>query len=415
MRCIQKWGGLGRAHRGMASITASSGAGQMISLAVTPILSRLYPPEAFGAFAALMAVTSIAAIGGTMRLETAVPIASHADATSLARTSFWSSLLAGMLACIVVFGWSGTGFWRASWPNGLLVVFLVLIGGMYSVLTNYSLRSRNYPALARRNLWRRIGTSGGQVLAAPWLNSASGLVAGAVIGGSLGLASLVRESGLLAGGRVRARAQVVALRRYWRFPVLFMPAALLNAFGVQIPLLLVTSWYGAESAGNLAQALRLGAVPAMLLGAAASSVILGELSTLVRNGQLNQRARYLRVSRALAPVALAWFLLLTLAGPWAAPLILGSAWPDVGSYVAAVAYSSAAGLLVAPLSVVLIIYERAALNFTLDLGRVVLVFGAGVAAWAAGDGPVEAVLAMAIAMALVYGVTWLVGLRVVSQ
>ena len=403
------------AHRGVAIISASSGAGQLITLLAAPVLARLYSPEAFGSFAVLVSLAAIASTVGAMRLDSAIPLASTTDAMNLVKTAAVTSVL--VAACCIpitaLVDWQGANY-SPLW--GLAVVpYIVWVTSMYSVLTSYSLRSRNYSAVARRNLLQQGGTAGGQLLVSWWLRSGFGLTLGLAIGRSLGVVSLLRESDLHFRQVKTGRSQADTLRRYWRFPLVFMPSALLNVGATQIPVLFVASRYGTEAAGNLSQAVMFAAVPAALLGGAVSSVVMAEIALRVRSGEVDQRSRYLRVSRALAPLAVAWFLVLVVVAPRALPVILGPEWTSSGAYAAALAVAVVGGLVASPLSVVFVLYERSVMNVGLDVSRVVVIVVLGMAVWSLGYGPVAAVLAMSIGMGVIYAATWFMGLRVVSR
>lgn len=406
---------LGRAQGGVAVISFGTAAGQAVTLLATPVLSRLYAPAAYGAFASLMALVAIAATAGSLRLESAVPIASWGEARQLVKASAASSLIIGVACAGLLSVLGHQVFSRDPWLAAFLVIYLVWVTAMYAVLTAYSLRSHQFSAVARRNFLRSLGTAGGQLAFSQWLRSALGLTAGLALGRSLGVVSLARESELLTKRQdVADESMLIALKRYWRFPVVFMPSALLNVLGSQLPILVVTRAYGTVSSGNLAQAILFGAIPAALLGTAVSSVVMAEMAARVRAGELIQRARYMRVTRALLPIGLAWFLVLVLLGRPLLPIVLGPQWSESGQYVTALAIAPAVGLIVSPLTVVFLLYERTVVNFLLDIGRVVLVAGLGAAAWRIGYGPIGTVFLMSWGMAVVYVATWLLGLRTVS-
>lgn len=405
----------GRAATGIAAISTGTAAGQAVTLLLTPVLSRIYSPDAYGAFASLMALVAIASTAGSLRLESAVPIATAGEARQLLKASAWSSLVAGIVCAALMAGSGHFAISSEPWLGSVLVVYIVWVTAVYTVLTTYSLRSHHYAAVARRNFLQAMGTAGGQLVLSRWLKSALGLTAGLAVGRSLGLASMVRESRLHGNRHVAAELSMGnALRHFWRFPLIFMPSALLNVLGTQLPILVLVRAYGAESAGNLAQAMKIGAIPAALLGTAISSVVLAEMATRVRAGELDQRARYLRVSKALLPLGLAWYFLLVILGRPLLPIVLGSEWSASGQYLASLAIAAATGLIASPVSVVFVLYERALVNVLLDISRVVLVAGLAAAAWAMGVGPVGAVFTMSLGMAVVYVAIWLLGLSTVT-
>lgn len=417
---VGRWRELGVAHRGVAKITGSAAAGQLVVLAVTPILTRLYSPADFGIFAVLISLVMIVATIGTLRLQFAIPVCTDAEAAALVRVSLVASFCAGLLLTPWVLS-SGLAEQaeRTAGSGGavlavLLVGYLVWVTSAYTVLTNYALRRKTYGAVARRNFLQALGTAGGQLALARWASSSVGLTMGQAIGRSVGVLSLVREAREVRAHSQRAAGWIPTLKTYWRYPVVFLPAGLMNTFSLQFPLLLVGYQYGAADAGNLSQAMRLASVPAALLGGAVSSVVLAEISQRVREGVLDNRARYVRLTRALFPIASAWAAGLLVVAPWALPRLLGEGWASAGWYAAAMAPSVGLSVIVSPLTMVLPVYGRSALQFGLDALRLTLVCGSGLIAGMLGASPVQAVLAMSMSLALVYVVTWIAGLRVVT-
>jgi O-antigen/teichoic acid export membrane protein len=406
---------IGRAGGGIAAISSGAALGQAVALLATPVLSRLYSPAEFGAYASLIAMVTIAATAGSLRLESAVSIASAGDERSLVGASAWASLVAGLACAALMSATRHEAISSHPLAGSLLVIFLVWVTAMYTVLIAYSLRSLQYSVVARGSALQTLGMVGGQLAVSRWIKSAVGLAAGMAIGRSIGVASMAWESQLLKGREKQAKPKLsVILTQYWRFPVVFMPSALLNVLGTQLPILLVTRVHGTESAGNLAQALSVGAIPAALVGSAISSVVMAEMAARVRAGELDQRARYIRISKALLPLGIVWFLLLITAGPPLLPIVLGSQWSESGRYLAALAVTAATGLVVSPVSVVFVLYERALLNILLDTGRIVVVGGLGLVAWRLGLSPVRTVSIMSFGMAFVYIAIWLLGLRTSS-
>ena len=407
---------LGRAQRGVAVISTGAVAGQLATFVATPVLARLYSPTSYGIFASLISIVAVASVAGSLRLESAVSIATEGDARNLVRISAISSLISG-LCCAAILKVIGHEFFSQETVLGpIIVTYLVWATAMYTVLTAFWLRTHQYGAVARRNFLQSLGTATGQLSFARWAPTELGLVLGLTIGRSLALFTLIRNYPL-SPSRAGAAAPglTTSLRRYWKFPTIFMPSALLNVVGSQIPLLLVALLYGPDDAGNLAQAIMLGALPAALIGSAISTVFLAELATRVRDGELYQRRRYLKLSRTLLPLGLVWFLLLALVIPRLLPIVLGPGWLLSGSFSLALASSVATGLVVSPLTIVLLIYQRTVLTPAIDLLRVVVVTGVGLGAWAAGFNSVMAVLLMSIGLTCIYVITWFLGLRIVSS
>lgn len=409
------------ALRGGASMTASTMLGQVAVLAATPILSRLYDPVAFGVFGVLTSFSLIAATAGSLRLDLAVPVATPAEAPSLLRIGMISSLVVGLAAApfavhtAVKGDTSGAfGLTWATVSQVLVTALLIWSTASYNIFTSFSVRSRDYRGVAVRNLAQSFGAAAGQLALAKSLPSFLGLLLGQTIGRLLGLASLTIGTRKERQRYRRVQSKRLA-REYWRYPLVLMPASLMNIASLQFPMILVSFFYSASDSGNLAQALRLTALPASLVGAAVASVVLAEISNRIRAGLVENRSSYLRVTKALFPIGMAWAMALLLVAPWALPVLLGPNWESSGQYAAALAPSVCLGLIVSPLTTVLPLYGKSALQFVLDGARLALVVGFGVLAWAQGLGPVMAVTFMSLALAAVYAATWIAGLRLVSR
>jgi len=123
----------------------------------------------------------------------------------------------------------------------------------------------------------------------------------------------------------------------------------------------------------------------------------------------------MKATKGLFAVGLLWFVALAFIAPSVLPWLLGRGWEDAGRFTQSIAVSSSASLMVAPLSAVLIVYERAFTTLILDIARIALTLGAGYFGLLAGWGAVETSGLIAGASALVYGTTWWICLYTVSR
>ncbi len=404
---------LSHAVAGILSIGGSSAAGQALTLLLVPVLARIYEPTAFGIYAAIIAVTTIFAVTGPLRLDSAIQIANDEEVPTLVSFSILSSLIAGGICCAIIYYLPHeTNFDTTA---GLAIIALVFTGAAYNIFSSLALRSRQYGAIARRNLARQLGTSGAQLGAGAVNSGPIGLIGGAVVGQILSLLVFFRLISQTFTAILFCRPRVTHLRTYWRFPLLFAPAAALNALAIQVPLLIISFSFGSADAGVLSQALRVGAAPALVIGVAFSSVILGELASKVRAGEVDQRQSFLRASRGLACLGLIWLVGLFLIVPPMLPTILGEGWDGASQFTRAIALSASASIVVAPLSSVLVVYQRAAAAFALDISRILLTTTGGLASAALGASAFRVCLIMTVASTLIYVITWFVCLWTVSD
>lgn len=405
-----------RIARALISLVSGSAVGQLILIAATPLLSRLYGPSDFGAFSTLTAVVAIIGPVAALQFDSGVILPKSRDeAAYLVRLAILSSLVTSLAtaACIwgltlggLVTGWSTIPF-APLWAGAL-----VLATSVFTVLTQAALRKQDYRVIAVRGPIQSTGVALGQLGLAFVVPSAVGLLGGFLFGRLLGFVPLARAGGDLLrrpeAGSLRATA-----RTYWRLPALLMPASLVNSVGSQLPLLLIAAGFGDHIAGEFGMAQRLVGVPVALIGASVAQLVGSELARLMREALPGARRLYLRSSAGLLAAAVVLGAIIVIAAPLALPFFLGPEWATTGYIAQAVAISAMAALIGSPLSQAYTVYQSRA-TIVVDILRVALLLGAWAVCAISALGPVGASWLLAAAQLAGYIVLWAYGLRLVS-
>jgi O-antigen/teichoic acid export membrane protein len=407
---------LGRTHRGVLSVGSGTVAGQAVAALSAPFLTRLYTPEQFGIYTYLLALTMILSSVAALRLEVAVPLpASHDDARGVIRTASLAILVISALTALGVLVVVALGLDDRSMPtlSWALLPVLVALTAFFTLFSQVALRERAYTVVGVRAFIQYGGAAAGQFLLSPLTQSAAGLLGGQAIGrllGLLGLARTVRP--YLAPTPVRVRA---VLRRYSHFPLMLAPSALLNLLGTYIPVFVITHLFGNAAAGNLGVAQQVLLLPAGLVATAVGQVFVGELSSRLRSEEGGLTRVFLRATRALAiPGVLLFAGVIALAQP-VFPILFGTRWDHAADFAQAMALSVSLGVIVSPLSYLLIAMERAKEVLALDILRIVLVGGAGLAAAPLHWNSTQSAWVMFSGQVIVYVVTWLASLVAVRR
>jgi O-antigen/teichoic acid export membrane protein len=400
-------------RRGAVGIMVGTVLGQVCVLAAAPVLSRLYSPADFGAFAVL---SSLVAILGTVlagRLEQAIGLpVDDGDAAALATVAIvFAALATGVLSVVAVLaadplaGLLGPRTLAPSLP------WVPLIAGLTAaviVLNQLAARHRKYAAMARR----------------VFLQNALAVVVQALVGlkgfhgGGLlfGLGAGQAGAAVSFTGRLRALPQAVAgqlrglqpalLRRYRRFPLILAPAGLMNILGTQLTVILFGACYGDRVAGWLGLAQRLIALPVALVGTALGQVYTAELGRALRTDPARAAPLFLRTSRRLALAAAGFGVLVLALAPPLFPAFLGGDWRASGQYAQALAPAMAAQLCVAPVSLTLALLERQPTQFAWDSARVAVVVATVTGSAAAHLSALRAVWLFSAVSAVMYAVMW---------
>ncbi|MBT2485002.1 MULTISPECIES: lipopolysaccharide biosynthesis protein [unclassified Microbacterium] len=394
-------------------LVLSSVVAQAITLVATPILSRIYEPAAFGYLTLVVSVTGMIIPAVALRLESALMLPKDArEASALLFMGLTVAALISLLSAGVLELCFAAGLLR---PMAALAGFSAWVGGItffsgiFVLFGQFALRVRNYPAVAARNVTQAATTALAQVGAALIAPSAVGLVGGYGAGRLAGVVPLIGS----VRGEIR-RFQLRDVRRmareYRAFPLLFAPAALMNASALALPVLFAGIWFSVADAGQWGMAERILAVPLVVIATAVSQVVEARLAFHARSDALGSASYYLKVSLLLLAVSALVGVAVLLLAPLVVPWLLGDGWEDAARIMQLLVPMLVTRLIASPLSKALVVAKWARVNLVLDASRLLLILVVLFLCTVWGSNIFELVLFTSLAFALIYAATWLTGL-----
>jgi O-antigen/teichoic acid export membrane protein len=392
-------------------------------LAITPLLTRLYTPDEFGAFAVYSSVLLVGASIATLRYDFARPLTTEeATAAALLVLAVAAVCLTG---CVVAVATAviGDDFVRladvaALEPYLWLIPVGVFGAGLYQALTYWSIRDRAFGRIARTRVAQAVAMGATQTLA----GVASAGVVGLLIGALLGQVAGVGRLGAAAGRELRETGSALTLeklrgtaRRYRRFPLLSLPSGLTNSLGLYGPAILVAAFYGPVTAGWFALTQRALNAPTALLSNSVGQAYTGEAASLARTGSGSMLALFDSTLRRLALIALVPTLLAVAVSPALFEFVFGSEWRPSGEFAQVLAAMFFVQFVVVPLSQSLNILERLGLQLAYDNLRLVLALGGLTLAYLAGADALGAVAAYGGGMTIAYLANVLINRQAVKR
>jgi O-antigen/teichoic acid export membrane protein len=396
---------------GVVWMVLGSGVGQVIALAVLPILSRVYTDEQFGLLTGFIAITSITGTFVVFRLEAAIPLP-KSDRTAAAVA--WlgigigaaGSLTIGLIGPVVAVPFAEMFRLPDLAPVWWWVAAATFAVVLDKVLLTWMVREKRYKALAARNFLQGVGQAGFQVGFGYAPFKSVGLLIGWILGRVVALGGLFSGGGLFAQGVPRPRDLADAWRRYRRFPLVASWAALLNVLGQQAPFLLLGAYYGQATLGLIGMTTRVLTAPVTLIGQAVSRVFQGEGSEAIRLGTKPLRPILRANVKALSAISLPIALILTVVSPPLFSFALGAQWREAGVYAQILAFGYAAQLIVSPISQTLLILEKQGAQLAWDASRMVVTVGGPLLAAILGASPTVAVATLSAGFVVCYGALW---------
>lgn len=397
------------ARRGFVAILSGNVAAQLIVLATLPIVSRLYSPEDVARYAILLGVGTVLASVASLRLDFAIPLPeregdSRALAWIAAAVALAFCLIGLPIAIILSSLTGGFGDFQLTAVDWVAIFVFVLLLAQFSTLSQLAIRLRIYGSLGRIPVLQSASTAVLQI-GLGLLGYMNGLFVGAAGGRGVGITGLMRACRITPGSfpsRTHGRS---LMRRFWRFPVIFAPASMIEVVGTQAAVLLLPGLYGLAAAGYFAMALRLVGTPMQLVSQSAGQVFLGEFSrTTTKAASLRVFYRWSAILSGIAVGmgALAWFLPPVLLTP-----ILGSEWSTAVSMAQWLGVASAAALVGSPVQHVWTVRQWAWAQAGWNALRLAMVVGALLGASRGGLTAEVAVQCLCVGLVVAYAISWI--------
>ena len=404
-----------RANRFVKGVTVLAGGtvlSQLIVLAASPLLTRLYSPAEWGVLAIFVSIIGMFSVITSLRYEIAIAIPPAPEtAARLWVLSICITVGLSVFAALLVLVASDYLFSNPALlvvqPYRWLLPLSFLATGLYMSSSYWAVRAKNFKLIARTKLAQGISLTLVQVVSGLAGLGAIGLIAGDMVGRAAGLTSLVRDA-WRRDKRVLKAVQPSDLpsvaAEYKKFPLFLGTSGLLNSAAGALPALLLAAYYGPQVAGWFALSERIFKAPMQLVGQAVSQVYLGEGAELAQRDPALLSAMFKKTALTLASLALAIAIPIVLIAPWAFQTVFGDAWRQAGVYSQVLAGMFLLQLVANPLSHTLMMLERQDLQAFWDALRLGIVVGGMVVVRALGGSSYQMVAYYAFAMFISYGV-----------
>jgi O-antigen/teichoic acid export membrane protein len=398
--------------KSIALLAGGTALGQVLSIAASPFLTRLYSPEDFGILSLYVSFLGIISVVAGLRYELAIPLPkTDEDARKLLVLSL---LFVGMTSSLVLVltVWLGPFLVRLTYMNALapylwLLPFGLLLVGSYQSFNYWAVREKAFGRIARTKMSQSLGAVLTQLSLGLLEFRPLGLLAGQLVGQAAGITTLSQSffSRTTKIDYGLSSLKAVALR-YKNFPLYSAGSGLLNSAGLFLPALLLTPLYGPLIAGWLALGDRIIKLPLNLVGQSVAQVYLSEASSLARDNAPRLLSLFRKASKQLLLLGCLLIIPAGILAPGLFALVFGESWRGAGVYVRLMIPFYILQLVVNPLSQTLNVLEKQAIQTLLDGLRVLLVILSLTLPYYLGYGATLAIGLYSAVMVILYGLFW---------
>ncbi len=348
----------------VARLIGGSAAAQLIAVASTPFITRIYSPADFSGFGLFLSALGIANSVATLKYEAAIVSAQKAcDATRLVFLSVAAAIPLGAAATGILFLMARSsllGFGNLGLPAILVLFPTVVAYASFTALRQWYVRRSNYRRISQSLVFHSASRLVSQL--AFGLAGATGI--GLAMSETVSRLAISARMAQQSWPRFRRAARTLRWRelarvgaRYSRFPRHATPSTLIDTVAHVLPVPLVVQCFGAVDAGAFVLVQRIIAVPVGLIGLAVADVFHRRLVEQRRSKPggalrlLDKTALYLL---ALGAVPCGIVMLL---GPPLLSFICGESWLNAGYVAAALAPLALAEFAISPISQCFSVYQ----------------------------------------------------------
>lgn len=347
--------------RSVVAVASGTAAAQAIAMLLSPLITRLYGPEAFGLLGVFNSVIGIAAPAASLTYQTAIVLPEDdREALQLVRLSMYIAITSTILVAgiLVIFGQPIVDMLQLEviYPLLFLIPFTMLFVAAQQISQQWLIRMKKFGAIGKTNILQALIVSGSQVVMGLIMPVSAALVyifsAGRLI--HAGAQAQIAVWDTQASGvdqkssTPRHRMNLGNLaRRYIDFPLYRAPQVIINAASQGLPLLMLTAFYGPAVGGFYALCRTVLGLPSQLIGTSVGEVFYPRISQAAQRGE-NLTRLIVRATLVLAAIGCLPYVSVAAFGPHLFTVVFGEEWQLAGEFARWIALWRLAGLMNRP-------------------------------------------------------------------
>lgn len=321
--------------RNVLTLMSGKIASQIISVALVPIVARLFTPDDFGVATIFITVANLLAVVLPLRyFRASLLIEDNVKADMLLAISAWMLLL----GCVLTFMASLVLFITEDFGLDWLILFLPIAGwiyGMNNILRTQHTRQKTFNRVAISDVTQTLTMGSSRIVFGLAGSSIAGLVFGYLLAGLARLFILAKSSlnplTLYTIKQSWPDCKRLMLE-YKDFPLHNMPSGLLQFLSGKFPVLVMGFMFAPATVGFYAMSDRLVRTPVVSVAISIREVFIRKL-TVNKENTVGMMGMYSKLTLGMFLLGLLPFTLLSIYGSELLTIILGENWVEAGDYV----------------------------------------------------------------------------------
>jgi len=343
--------------RNVVILTSGTAVSQIIGMVLSPVITRLYGPEAYGLMGTFLAIISIISPVAALTYPISIVLPKNTiDAKGLIKISLTITIFISFVSGIILLFFNKPitklfGLEKIS--TFLYLIPIVLISaGFLQVMEQWLIRTNQFQVTARSTFIQSVLVNGGKAVIGILHPKAWVLILfSALTEGIRAFLMFVYSRGSILRNPSNfneKRTPILTLvKRYKDFPLYRAPQTFVNAVSESIPVLLLASFFGAASVGFYNIGRTVLNIPTQLIGKSIGDVFYPNISKIANEGK--------SVSKTLKKATLFLMIIgiipygtVILTGPALFSFVFGGDWYVAGEYASWIGLWSFSSLILQP-------------------------------------------------------------------
>ncbi|MCQ2350842.1 MAG: oligosaccharide flippase family protein [Paludibacteraceae bacterium] len=312
---------------------------QIISLAIYPVLSRLYSTDDFGLLNLFLSIAGIMVLFATAEYQDAILLPNNDNKASACFQTGFACTLAVTLICLLSLPFSHI---IASVFNAppladifYLIPLYVFFSALWMLLSHWFYRKKEFMKISGYTITQSVFNASAKSALGIWGNTAYGMII------SMTIAPIIAFAGCLSKNLRKVLSPLFSVNKtecismakeYSDFPKYSLPRSIINNFSGSLPVFILTPFFSLSEIGIYGMALTLAFKPINLFNSSVHGVLYQRFSEKVSNNETLIPILSYFTKTALC-IVIPVFAVLYFFLPWLAAVILGEEWRESGEYI----------------------------------------------------------------------------------
>lgn len=333
--------------RNVLILSSGTAGAQLVAMLFSPLITRLYGPDAYGVMGTFTAVVTIITPIAALSYPMAIVLPKKdREAKGLVCLSLVIAIINAVLITILILLFKNVITEILQFEYLLLFMYLiplvVLFSGVLQVLQQWLIRKKLFSKSAKAIFSQSIIVNGGKVGIGYFYSEAIILILFTAFRPAINAVFMIVYTGvkdikdIFSEFREKISFKKIA-KKYKDFPIFRTPETFLSSMSGDLPIILLTIFFGPASAGFYSIGRTVLNIPTMLISKSIGDVFYPRVAEAANRNEaltpLIQRATYLLGLTGLIPYGI-----VIIFGPWIFGFVFGEEWTLAGEYARWIAF-----------------------------------------------------------------------------